>query len=365
MRRRRIARRRAVYMRAALICVLVMAAVMAVSWFLRERPYTEYTVKEISGEGSSDAKVVTFGDRILRYSLSGAEVLDRNMSVIEKRPFEMAGPEAKVNGDYALVLDKGGREGFIFSRDGLLTSVKTQGVIGTGAVSAGGKAVLIVKDEGISAYLADGQSGLSEERITFEGFVPLAAAISENEETLIFAGIAEDTGESEIRFYNMKEFELIESFTCEGTVIPALYALPGNRVLAVGDDRVFIFKTGREPKEVAAEELDGVVLMAVSDGQRAVLLTEDRETGRNVLTVWNAAGLAARAETNLVPETAALSENEILLYNKSSLLIASVSGKIRFEGEISETGPVKTCVRIGEAKYRVATDYGTYEFDFK
>lgn len=348
----------------ALICVLVMAALLGIAWFRRERPYSEYSVKEVIG-GAADAQVVTFGERILRYSRAGAEVLDHNMSVVAKAPFEMNGPEARVNGNFALVLDRGGREACLFGRDGYMGSLKTKGVIGNGAVSSAGNAVLIVKDGGIAAYFTDGQNGLLETGISFEGYVPIAAAFSENEDTLIFSGIRIADGISEIRFYNRKDLSLTASFVYEDTVIPALFALPGGRVLAAGDNKVFIFRTGKEPKELSAAETEGRVLMAVSDGKRVALLSDGAEDGPRELTVWDASGRTALAGTNFGAETAAMCGNEILLYNKSSILIASVSGKIRYEGKIDEKGPLRTCVGTGDGKYRITTDYGTYEFAFK
>lgn len=351
------------YMCTALLCVLLMALFLGVVWYRRERPYAEYTLKEVIGE-SSDAQTVTFGDRILRFSRAGAEVLSRGMSVVSKTPFEMTGPEVRVNGSYALVLDKGGREACLFGREGFISALTTRGVIGNGAVSSGGNAVLIVKDKGIAAYYTDGQNGLLETGISFEGFVPLAAAFSGNEDTLVFSGIKTSTGQSEIRFYNKKDLSLRESFSYENTVIPALFALPGGRVLAAGDDRVFIFRTGREPKEISSEEPDGRILMAVSDGKRVVLLADGADGSRE-LTVWDASGQTAHADTNFEALTAAICGDQILLYNKSSLLIASVSGRIRFEGKIDEKGPLRSCVRTGGGKYRITTDYGTYECDFK
>ena len=353
------------YMRTALICVLVMAAMLAVTWYGRERPYKEYSVREVAGGGAADARMVTFGGRILRYSRAGAEGLGTGMTEIDKTPFEMTGPEARVNGSYALVLDRGGREACLFGRDGFIASLKTRGLIGNGAVSSGGNAVLIVKDGDISAYFTDGQNGLLEAGITFEDFVPIDAAISGNEGTLVFAGIRPATGESEIRFYNKNNRELTASFVYENTVIPELFALPGGRVLAAGDNRVFIFRAGKEPKELVSEEMDARILMAVSDGKRAVLLTDGSEGGSREITVWDASGRSASQETDFEAASAALCGNEILLYNKSSLLIASVSGKIRFEGRTDEKGPLKACVRTGGGEYRVVTDYGAFEFDFK
>ena len=354
---------RAMYMRTALICVLLMAAGLAFFWYRSERAYTGYIVTEAERGDGPDAKAVTFGGRILRYSKAGAEVLDAGMTSLARQSFEMTSPEAKISGKYALVYDKGGREGYLFSADGRVTALAAQGIIGTGAVSSRGNAVLIVKEEGLSAHFTDG-SGFAEESLAFEDFVPLAAAVSGNENTLVFSGVRTDTGASEMRFYNKKDLTLTASFDCGGTVIPVLAPLSGNRVLAVGDDKVFMFRAGKDPKEISARETGGAVLMTVSDGKRAAVLARNRETGKNELAVWNAAGLTARTETEFEPEKAAVSGNEILLYNRDSLLIVSASGRVRFEGTVSEKGPVKLCVRITDAKYRITTDYGTFEYAF-
>ena len=118
--------RRAVYIRAALIVVVLLAAAVIAYRVYERRSYDSYAI--ISEETSADniSNYCYVKGRILRYSADGAALLKSDLESVWYVSYNMTQPCVSTFGKTILIYDRRGSEVQVYDEDGRVGSFATE-----------------------------------------------------------------------------------------------------------------------------------------------------------------------------------------------------------------------------------------------
>ena len=235
--------------RRIVMSVIAIAAIVSVILlYVEKRSYHDYKVLLASEqEDVVSTKYQEMSGKILRYSPDGASLVNSNMDSYWSVLYEMQNPVADVKEGRAVIADQDGTLLEMFDKDGETGSVTTSYNIVKAKVSASGMVAAIL-DGGdstwINFYASDGSLIAENQTHISDPGYPLDVALADDGNIMMVAYQYVDGSEttSYVAFYNFgdvgqnEDDRIVSGYTYEGTVIPQIVYLNGNKSLAIRDD---------------------------------------------------------------------------------------------------------------------------------
>lgn len=264
---RRHKRRVAVGIMAGILGTAVLAGSAWLYFALKE--YTEYTVEASIRQNDGEAtKYESFSGNILRYGNDGAVYADLSDNLIWNQAFEMQQPMADVCGTYAVIADVQGSQIYIMDTAGVQSEIATKNPIRDVCVASQGTIAVLTQAEGASYLEVYNKSGeaiaAGELHVANSGF-PLDIALSNDAQKMAVSILDVGSGEkvkTTIAFYHFgaagqNEIDnIVGSYSYANAVIPEIHFISGDRLIAFGDNKIFLFEGKQQPKETYVLELE-------------------------------------------------------------------------------------------------------------
>ena len=136
-----------------LLAILIFLTISSIAYYWHQRSfqYKEATVlweRQYERDEATFVEYIPYGENLLRYSKDGASHIDSGGKDIWVQPYEMRAPLVAVNGDYAAIADKQGKQIYIFNKNGLLGTASTTLPI----------TKITISSKGLVAAILEGQS---------------------------------------------------------------------------------------------------------------------------------------------------------------------------------------------------------------
>lgn len=342
---RRRTRRRMIITAAAVILVLV-----GVFLFINLQTYTSVRTIDIYGaEDAGNSSYRQFGSGVLKYSRDGIVLLDRKGEEVWNQSYQMQTPTVYEFGDSAVVADKGGNDMIVVDEEGLKGEIETTLPIEKAVVSSQGIVAAILNGDSeprIVCYDAAGNI-LAEldSAMTGNGY-PLDIGLSENGELLMVSYMTVRGGRtvSNIYYYNFGEagaqaenYEVVTD-TYEEMIAPTVFFMDENTSVAVGNDRVLIYRGQDTPALQQTIELDKEVKSVChSSSYIGLVLKNEGEAGYE-LRLYNKSGSMVMSEKFTGDySNIKICGMQVIMYGGTQCSVFTRAGVHKFEGEMDET----------------------------
>lgn len=335
------------------LLVVAAVAVLLIIVYIqyRNHVYTAYdTVTTVALDASENSKIMQLGENILIYSADGARCVNTKGEVLWNQTFEMQDMLIATNEDVVAIADYNGHEIYVHDSTQKICEISTTMPIRSVAVAGTGRVAATLADTKITwihVFGPDGTLEFESKASMGQSGYPSAMAMSPNGELLGVAYTYVDYGlvETRIAFYNYgsvganKSDYKVNAYTYQDTVVPHFEFLNEDTAVAVGDDRLIIYKGSQKPAEQAQhyfeEEIQAVYQ---NNGYVGIVLRSDVLDMRHKLEVYN-----TKAEKtgvyyfNLDYDEVAFTENYFMVYNNESCLIQTYKGLTKYEGGFLST----------------------------
>ena len=227
--------RRAVYIRAALIVVVLLTAAVIAFRVYERRSYDSYEVlsEETSADNISNYRYVK--GKVLRYSADGASLLKSNLESVWYVSYNMTQPCVSTFGKTILIYDRRGSEVQVYDEKGKVGAFATEMPILYACCSKTGNVACVLESGGgmeIAYFSPEGtRIATLSESAEATGF-PVSVALSENGKQLAVSYVTAVNGavSTNLLFYSFRNPEnaekVIADMNYSGTERPICERLP-------------------------------------------------------------------------------------------------------------------------------------------
>lgn len=357
--------------RRTVMSIVAVAAIVSVIWlYVEKRSYHDYKILSASEqEDVVSTEYVEMSGKILRYSPEGASLVNDSMDAYWSVLYEMQNPVADIKDDCAVIADQDGTLLEIFDKNGETGSVTTSYNIVKARISSSGMVAAIL-DGGdstwINFYASDGSLIAENQTHISDPGYPLDVSVSDSGDIMMVAYQYVDGSEttSYVAFYNFgdvgqsEDDRIVSGYTYEGTVIPQIMYLNGDKALAVRDDGFTVYKGSQIPKEKSTISIDKeIVSTFYDDDMLGFVFKNGNKEKQYTMRVYSMDGnLKFEKEFNIPYTTIKVSGGNILLYNSSQVCVMNSRGVEKFSGTID--GTVSDFMKIGINRYLLVLDNG-------
>lgn len=331
-----------------LLVVAAVAALLAVVYIqYRNHIYTSYdSISLVALEVADNSTMMQLGENILIYSADGARCVNKKGEVLWNQAFEMQDIIVTTNEDVVAIADYNGNEIYVLDSTQKICEISTTMPIRSIAVSATGRVAAALADTKITwihVYETDGTLEYESKASMGQSGYPSAMAFSPNGELLGVSYTYVDYGsiESRIAFYNygsvgsnVTDYK-VNAYTYQDTIIPHMQFMDDDTVVAVGDDRLIIFKGNQKPAEQAQYFYEDEIQAVYQNGNYiGVIFRSDKLESQYKMEVYGTnAGKRGTYYFNMDYEEIAFAEDYFMIYNNKECLIQTYDGLSKFEGD--------------------------------
>lgn len=356
--------------KTALIVAVVAALAVGVYLLINLQTYTSaraldtYTVS-----GASGSAYEQFADGVLKYSRDGISYLNQHGEEMWNQPYQMKNPVVDVNGSSAAVADKGGNAVLVFNEEGVRGETQTNLPIERVRVSEQGIVSVILTDENEARVLCYDAAGnlLVENKTSMNGTgYPLDVALSPDGETMQVLYLYTEAGavKSRVIYYNFGESgeektdHLVAQMEYEDTVMASGFFMDENISVAVGDNRLTIYRGGNVPEETENIEIKKQIKSVFHNEKYIGMVLKNEGKEGYELRLYNTRGQVAMSE-NFTGDYShvKLCGSQVIMYDGKNCSIFTRGGIRKFDGEMNsnilEIFPVP-----GVNKYIVMSENG-------
>ena len=294
--------------KTALIAAVVVALTVGVYLLINLQTYTSaraldtYTVS-----GASGSAYEQFADGVLKYSRDGISYLNQHGEEMWNQPYQMKNPVVDVNGSSAAVADKGGNAVLVFNEEGVRGETQTNLPIERVRVSEQGIVSVILTDENEARVLCYDAAGnlLVENKTSMNGTgYPLDVALSPDGETMQVLYLYTEAGavKSRVIYYNFGESgeektdHLVAQMEYEDTVMASGFFMDEKISVAVGDNRLTIYRGGNVPEETENIEIKKQIKSVFHNEKYIGMVLKNEGKEGYELRLYNTRGQVAMSE---------------------------------------------------------------------
>lgn len=348
--------------RFLLVVAAVIVLVVIVYIQYKNHVYTAYdTVSMATIQAAENAQMLQLGENVLVYSADGAHCVNAKGEVLWNQTFEMQDMIVVTNEDVVAIAEHNGHEIYVLDSTKKICEISTTMPIRNIAVAGNGRVAAALADTKITwihLFETDG-SLLYEVRATMgQSGYPSALALSPNGELMGVSFTYVDYGlvESRIAFYNfgavgsnMSDYK-VNAYTYQDAVIPYLQFVDSETVVAVGDDRLIVYKGSQKPAEKAQHFFDSEIQAVYQKaGYVGVVFRSDILDMRYKMEVFNTnADKKGTYYFDLDYDEISFTEDYFMAYNRKECLIQTFGGLNKYEGDF--LGTVDLMYPLGKGK---------------
>lgn len=334
--------------KTALIAAVVAALAVGVYLLINLQTYTSaraldtYTVS-----GASGSAYEQFADGVLKYSRDGISYLNQHGEEMWNQPYQMKNPVVDVNGSSAAVADKGGNAVLVFNEEGVRGETQTNLPIERVRVSEQGIVSVILTDENEVRVLCYDAAGnlLVENKTSMNGTgYPLDVALSPDGETMQVLYLYTEAGavKSRVIYYNFGESgeektdHLVAQMEYEDTVMASGFFMDENISVAVGDNRLTIYRGGNVPEETENIEIKKQIKSVFHNEKYIGMVLKNEGKEGYELRLYNTRGQVAMSE-NFTGDYShvKLCGSQVIMYDGKNCSIFTRGGIRKFDGEMN------------------------------
>ena len=334
--------------KTALIAAVVAALAVGVYLLINLQTYTSaraldtYTVS-----GASGSAYEQFADGVLKYSRDGISYLNQHGEEMWNQPYQMKNPVVDVNGSSAAVADKGGNAVLVFYEEGVRGETQTNLPIERVRVSEQGIVSVILTDENEARVLCYDAAGnlLVENKTSMNGTgYPLDVALSPDGETMQVLYLYTEAGavKSRVIYYNFGESgeektdHLVAQMEYEDTVMASGFFMDENISVAVGDNRLTIYRGGNVPEETENIEIKKQIKSVFHNEKYIGMILKNEGKEGYELRLYNTRGQVAMSE-NFTGDYShvKLCGSQVIMYDGKNCSIFTRGGIRKFDGEMN------------------------------
>ena len=334
--------------KTALIAAVVVALAVGVYLLINLQTYTSaraldtYTVS-----GASGSAYEQFADGVLKYSRDGISYLNLHGEEMWNQPYQMKNPVVDVNGSSAAVADKGGNAVLVFNEEGVRGETQTNLPIERVRVSEQGIVSVILTDENEARVLCYDAAGnlLVENKTSMNGTgYPLDVALSPDGETMQVLYLYTEAGavKSRVIYYNFGESgeektdHLVAQMEYEDTVMASGFFMDEKISVAVGDNRLTIYRGGNVPEETENIEIKKQIKSVFHNEKYIGMVLKNEGKEGYELRLYNTRGQVAMSE-NFTGDYShvKLCGSQVIMYDGKNCSIFTRGGIHKFDGEMN------------------------------
>ncbi len=334
--------------KTALIAAVVVALAVGVYLLINLQTYTSaraldtYTVS-----GASGSAYEQFADGVLKYSRDGISYLNQHGEEMWNQPYQMKNPVVDVNGSSAAVADKGGNAVLVFNEEGVRGETQTNLPIERVRVSEQGIVSVILTDENEARVLCYDAAGnlLVENKTSMNGTgYPLDVALSPDGETMQVLYLYTEAGavKSRVIYYNFGESgeektdHLVAQTEYEDTVMASGFFMDEKISVAVGDNRLTIYRGGNVPEETENIEIKKQIKSVFHNEKYIGMVLKNEGKEGYELRLYNTRGQVAMSE-NFTGDYShvKLCGSQVIMYDGKNCSIFTRGGIHKFDGEMN------------------------------
>ena len=292
--------RRAVYIRAALIVVVLLIAAVIAYRVYERRSYDSYEI--ISEETSADniSNYCYVKGRILRYSADGAALLKSDLESVWYVSYNMTQPCVSTFGKTILIYDRRGSEVQVYDEDGRVGSFATEMPILYACCSKNGNVACVLESGSgmeIAYYSAEGTRIATLSKSAEETGFPVCMALSENGKQLAVSYVTAVNGavSTNLIFYSFRNPEsadkVIADLSYSGIVIPDIRYISDTVAAVFRDNGVSFFGGNGKPVENASVDFgDEIISTFTGDGFAGFIFRNRNSTNPYRMEIYSGNG---------------------------------------------------------------------------
>ena len=334
--------------KTALIAAVVVALAVGVYLLINLQTYTSARVLDTyTVSGASGSAYEQFADGVLKYSRDGISYLNQHGEEMWNQPYQMKNPVVDVNGSSAAVADKGGNAVLVFNEEGVRGETQTNLPIERVRVSEQGIVSVILTDENEARVLCYDAAGnlLVENKTSMNGTgYPLDVALSPDGETMQVLYLYTEAGavKSRVIYYNFGESgeektdHLVAQMEYEDTVMASGFFMDENISVAVGDNRLTIYRGGNVPEETENIEIKKQIKSVFHNEKYIGMVLKNEGKEGYELRLYNTRGQVAMSE-NFTGDYShvKLCGSQVIMYDGKNCSIFTRGGIHKFDGEMN------------------------------
>lgn len=348
LRRHRRKRIRVIAVMAAVI--LVLGGVGLYFYFHRSYDRLEVLWTQ-SVEAGSYEGAVPFGSGIVKYGRDAASYIDGSGTVIWTESYEMSHPLVVTRGEYIVLADQGANQMLICGESGKLGEVTTASPITRAALAAQGMTVVILEDSGANYLAFYDRTGKKldieiKTRLQGDGY-PLDLALAPSGEQLMVSYVYVENGtlRNKVVFYNFDVGQdmvdrIVGGFEqYESTMIPRVTFLNESQAVAFGDNILSFYSLKNQLKPALVKEInieEDIAAVFYNESYAGLVTRTENAQAPYRLRVYDGSGeVVLEKEISLQFTQIEFVDDEILLYNKDTIIIYDIAGGVKYTETLS------------------------------
>lgn len=329
----------------ALIVVLVL--IIGIKIYYNGKEYTSYSVTDniLSGD-TTKCQFYEFGDSFLRYSNDGLAYIKDGESVWNQA-FEMKQPVIDTCENYVAITEKGSNAVYIYNKEGSQGKITTSYPIVDIEVAAQGVVAAITEENEanhIEVIDKDGNILVMGQTVLSGDGCPLDISLSNDGTKLIVSYLYMNGGvtQTKVVFYNYSEVGKNEVDRIVGgfnqyktTIVPKVEFVTNDIAVAFGDNMFTIYSIKQKPSILKEEEFDKEIKSILYNDEYIGFVFESQELdGTSAIWIYDLSGdRIYEGEISMKYKNIKLDGDNILIYDENNLIVQTVTGKLKFEGE--------------------------------
>ena len=336
--------------RGTLIIILIVAVVAAIKVHLDSRTFSEYEVTSTSTrEGTESSIYQNYCGNLLVYSRDGMTAFDKKGTKLWNQPYEMQNPIVRISGEYVAVGDYRGSIIYIMNLSGLVGEVNTDMVLQDFTLSEKGvvTAILDNSDTTLIRLISSEGTTIADLRTSMEdnGY-PMSVSLSQDNLKLGVSYLRAKSAQvnSSIAFYNFggvgqnQSEHLVSGYNVEEEVIPFLEFVNSTTAIAVGDEKLLVFK-GKQIPELSSEVPIEEEIQSIYYNESYIALTFHNTSSdeKYRVEVYNLNGKKECSFiTDIEYKEIIVHDSDLIVYNESAVEMYNINGDLKYQGSFGE-----------------------------
>lgn len=363
------------FLKTTAIVVLVVSAVIFIKYEIDHWTYDGY---EIITDDMQDtvmsAKYTEFGENILKYGGDEITLLNRQEEVLWTYSATQNAPVVEISENACLVYDKKGTTFSVFDLSGKLGTIHTTLPIVKAKVAKQGVVAAILEDGDttwVNVYDTNGSIIVtSKTRMENPGY-PIDISLSSDGLLMgvSYVKVENNKISSYVTFYNFGHTgqnqvdNVVSTYSYGDTLIPDIEYLDEKYAVAFAENGFYIYKGQQIPDEQEKVTVDSEIISVFhNDSNIGLILRNKKSEAPYQLDLYNLKGKRLwSVPLDSLFDIVKISQDEILLYNKTNFAVYSMKGICRFEGAMEE-GAMDGLFKIARNRYLAVLDSGIETF---
>ncbi len=334
--------------RLLLVAGMILLLVVVVCIQYKNHIYTSYEMVSTHAYSSIEkSQTMRLGENILTYSFDGAHCTTPKGETLWNQTFEMQDILVANCQDVVALADYNGRQIYVFDSTQKICEISTTMPIRNITVAANGRVAVVAADTKITwiyIYEPDGTLAYEGKTTMGQSGYPVAFSLSPNGELLGQAFVYVDAGvvKSRVAFYNFGAVGsnisdyIVTVDVYPDTIIPYISFMNENTAVAVGEDRVLVYKGNQKPvlesQRLLEEEIRAVYH---NESYLGLLLHSDRLDMQNRMELYHCDSekKVGTYYFNVDYDDIFFTEDYFVAYNNRDCVIQTYDGVEKFQGE--------------------------------